>query len=127
MAATKTPMKPRDEVDRAVEGLGRATQKLIALLASEDEAVGQKALSTLVRRLHPPAAVSYLGESLGRSKGDTRLRRRVASALAAIGRQVREPATTTLIACLLDERDESFAGHLLACLSGLGPAPGGPG
>jgi HEAT repeats len=126
MATTKVQKKPRDEVDRAVEGMGRATQKLIALLDNEDDEVGRNALDALLRRLHPPAAVAYLGEALGRSRGDTRLRRRVASALSSIGRQVREPATTTLIGCLLKERDEGFAGHLLACLCELGPAPGGP-
>jgi hypothetical protein len=127
MATTRVGTRPRDEVDRAVEGMGRATHRLIALLDSEDEAVGQRTPGAPLRRLHPPAAVAYLGEAPGRSRGDTRLRRRVAPALAAIVRQVREPATTTLLACLLDERDEGFAGHLLACLSELGPAPGGPG
>jgi hypothetical protein len=113
-------------MERAVQAMDRAAPRLIALLASEGEEVGRKALNVLLRRPHPPAAVAYLGEALGRPGGDTRLRRRVASALAAIGQQVREPATTTLIACLLNERDEGFAGHLLACLSDLGPAPGGP-
>ncbi len=112
------------EVDRALASMDRAAYKLIALMASEDDAVGEKALNALVRRLHPPAAVSYLGAALGRSRGDTRLRRRIALALAAIGQQVREPATTTLIACLMNEEDETFAAHLRACLSYLGPAPG---
>src|SRR4051812_30360790 len=107
MASTKIGTTPRDEVDRTLAGLDRAAHRLIALLASEDDAVGQKALDALVRRLHPPAAVSYLGAALGRSRGDTRLRRRIALALAAIGHQVREPATSTLIACVLNEEDES--------------------
>jgi hypothetical protein len=77
MATTRVGTRPRDEVDRAVEGMGRATHRLIALLDSEDEEVGRKALDALLRRLHPPAAVAYLGEAPGRSRGDTRLRRRV--------------------------------------------------
>jgi hypothetical protein len=113
-------------VDRSVQGVDRAARKLVGPLASDDDAVVHKALDALVRRLHPPAAASYPGEALGRSKGDSRPRRRVAMALTAIGRRVREPATTTLIGCLLKERDEGFAGHLLACLCELGPAPGGP-
>jgi hypothetical protein len=127
VAATKSPMKPPEEVDRAVEGMGQASPGRLALLDCEGEPLSQRAPGALLRRLHPPAAVAYLGEASGRSRGDTRLRRRVASALAAIGRQVHEPATTTLLVCLLDERDESFGGHIQGCLAELGPhAPTGP-
>src|SRR4051812_27915419 len=94
----KIGTKPRDQVDLALAGMERATHRLIGLLASGDEAVGQKALGALLRRLPPPAAVRALGEALRRSRGDTRLRRRIALAPAAIGQRVREPATTTLIA-----------------------------
>lgn len=124
MAKTKAKPVPKDRVDLAAGGMDRAIHRLIELLASDDDAVGAKALNVLVRRLHPPAAVSYLGEALGRSEGDTYLRRRIATALAAIGHRVREPATTTLIACLLNEQNESFTAHLVANLSSLGPAPG---
>jgi hypothetical protein len=96
---------------------------LIILLASDDEAVGRKALDSLVRRLQPTTAATYLGEALIRSKGNTRLRRRIATALAAIGMQVKEPATMTLCACLTNEKDQGFAEHLLATLSVLGPVP----
>jgi hypothetical protein len=36
---------------------------------------------------------------------------------------VREPATMTLIASLVNEKDESFAQHLLTSLCYLGPVP----
>jgi hypothetical protein len=123
MVATKTAKTPTDKVDRAVTGVEKAILNLISLLADEDEAVGRKALDSLIRRLQPPAAATYLGEALLRSRGDTQLRRRIATALAAIGLQVREPATMTLIACLVNEKDESFAQHLLTSLCCLGPVP----
>jgi HEAT repeat protein len=123
MAMTRIAKRPTDEVDRAVGGIERAIGKLIILLASQDEAVGRKALDSLVRRLQPATAATYLGEALLRSRGDTRLRRRIATALAAIGLQVREPATMTLIACLVNETDECFAEHLLTSLCYLGPVP----
>jgi hypothetical protein len=37
--------------------------------------------------------------------------------------QVKEPATMTLCTCLVNEKDEGFAEHLLATLSVLGPVP----
>jgi HEAT repeat protein len=123
MAMTKTPKKPKDRVDRAVAVVERAIFTLISHLADQDEAVGRKALDSLVRRLQPATAATYLGEALIRSKGDTRLRRNIATALAAIGLQVREPATMTLVACLANEQDESFAQHLLKSLCYLGPVP----
>jgi hypothetical protein len=123
MAVTKLAKTPTDKVDRAVAGVERAIRNLIVHLGDEDDAVGRTALDSLIRRLQPPAAATYLGEALIRSKGDTRLRRKIATALAAIGLQVREPATMTLIACLVNEQDESFAEHLLKSLCCLGPVP----
>ncbi len=123
MAMTRIAKRPMDQVDRAVGGIERAIHKLIVLLASPDEAVGRKALDSLVRRLQPATAATYLGEALIRSRGDTRLRRRIATALAAIGKVEKEPATMTLCSCLINEENEVFATHLLATLSCLGPVP----
>jgi hypothetical protein len=110
MATTRVRTRPRDEVDRAVEGMGRATYKLIALLDSEDEEVVRKALNVPLRRVNPQAAVAYPGRGPDATREGTRLIRRVANDLATIGGRIREPATAMLIACLLPEGDQSFAG-----------------
>jgi hypothetical protein len=126
MATTRVGTRPRDEVDRAVEGMGRAAPRLLALLASEDEGVGRRALDAPVRRLRPPVPHSR-GQAPGPARGDTRLRPRVATDLTAIGRQAREPAATTPVSGVLDDGDGSLAEHLPGSPSGPGPAPKRPG
>jgi hypothetical protein len=113
-----------DAVDRAPVGRDSAVSELIGLLKSDDPKVLARVLAALLR-LGPEGAVRSLAAEMAARRRDSPLRRRIATALMAIGsdERARRPALASLLEARKAERDASVLASIDAALAHMALTP----